>query len=196
MKTQVFAVASLMTLASARPFSSSRILAREVPQEHSHEEFLTSVGTSLNLNNPDGIVDPVFGLLGNAAAAAGLGKITDTECLQQATADQAFTNAKAAGDTQSMIDALIYQALERNTGQVGLASNSCTSITPVNAEIAAIQRHQDPASSGAAAINQASTLAVAMQINALGGNITQALLAGTFAPGTIGDPTAAGKSCR
>lgn len=43
--------------------------------EHSHESFLTSVRASLNLNNPDGIVDPVFGLLGNAAAAGGAGKI-------------------------------------------------------------------------------------------------------------------------
>jgi hypothetical protein len=45
---------------------------REVPQEHSHEVFLTSVRASLNKNNPNGIVDPVFGLLGNAAAAGGL----------------------------------------------------------------------------------------------------------------------------
>jgi hypothetical protein len=45
---------------------------REVPQEHSHERILTSVRASLNTNNPDQIVDPVFGLLGNAAAAGGL----------------------------------------------------------------------------------------------------------------------------
>ena len=44
--------------------------------EHSHEPFLTSVRASLALNNPAGIVDPVFGLLGNAAAASGAGKIT------------------------------------------------------------------------------------------------------------------------
>ena len=44
--------------------------------EHSHEKFLTSVATSLNKNNPDEIVDPVFALLGNAAAAQGAGKIT------------------------------------------------------------------------------------------------------------------------
>jgi len=47
------------------------IRGREVPQEHSHEQFLTSVRASLNKNNPDQIVDPVFGLLGNAAAAGG-----------------------------------------------------------------------------------------------------------------------------
>lgn len=44
---------------------------REVPQEHSHNEFIASVRASLDTNNPDGIVDPVFGLLGNAAAAGG-----------------------------------------------------------------------------------------------------------------------------
>lgn len=78
---------------------------------------MTSVGASLATNNPDQIQDPVFGLLGDAAAAAGAGKITvsrtithsfelqklthasqDLSCLQQATADQAFTNAKAAKD--------------------------------------------------------------------------------------------------
>ena len=52
------------------------VLKREVPQEHSHEKYLTSVRKLLALNNPDGIVDPVFGLLGNAAATNGLGKIS------------------------------------------------------------------------------------------------------------------------
>lgn len=47
------------------------IRGREVPQEHSHNKFLDSVRTSLNLDNPDEIQDPVFGLLGNAAAAVG-----------------------------------------------------------------------------------------------------------------------------
>ena len=87
--------------------------------EHSHEPVLTSVRASLNLNNPNQILDPVFGLLGDAAAAAGAGKITVTnppyessyssihkafqnlDCLQQATADQAFTNAKAQGDVEA-----------------------------------------------------------------------------------------------
>ncbi len=47
----------------------------DVTIEHSHEQFLTAVRTTLNLNNPDAIVDPVFSLLGNAAAAQGLGNI-------------------------------------------------------------------------------------------------------------------------
>ena len=84
MKAQVFAIMSLLTLASARPFSPGRPLrTREVPQEHSHNKYLASVRTSLAQNNPDNIQDPVFGLLGNAAAAAGAGSIADTECLQQ-----------------------------------------------------------------------------------------------------------------
>ena len=35
--------------------------------------------------------------------------------------------------------------------------------TPVNAEIGAVTQHQDPASSGAAATNKATTLALAQQ---------------------------------
>ena len=124
----------------AAPLRSLR--AREVPQEHSHNTFLDSVRTSLVSNNPDSIQNPVFGLLGNAAAAAGQGSITDTDCLHQATADQAFTNAKATGDVTAMTNALIYAALERNTGKVGQASVLCTAIKAKNPEIAAISQHQ------------------------------------------------------
>lgn len=168
---------------------------REVPQEHSHEQFLTSVRKNLNLNNPDGIVDPVFALLGNAAAITGAGKIADATCLQQATADQAFTNAKAAGDVQGMVDALIYRALERNSGKVGATTDPCTSIQAKNPEIAAIQQHQDPASPDAAAVNKAITLELAKQIKAVGGDPQLALKSGTFAPGQLDDPTAKGNSC-
>jgi hypothetical protein len=174
----------------------TRILqGREVPQEHSHNQFLATVRTSLALNNPDNIQDPVFGLLGNAAAAAGQGTISNTDCLQQATADQAFTNAKAANDVDGMVGALIYRALERNTGSVGLASVACTAITATNSEIAAISQHQDPASSGAAATNKAITLALAKQIAAVGGDPQQALQSGTFAPGSTSDTTGKGNSC-
>ncbi|KAG9021934.1 hypothetical protein FS837_006854, partial [Tulasnella sp. UAMH 9824] len=171
------------------------MMKREVPQEHSHEKYLTSVRASLSKNNPDGIVDPVFGLLGNAAASQGLGKITDPDCLQQATADQAFTNAKAAGDVQGQVDALIFRALERNTGKVGLASVACTSIKAKNPEIAAISQHQDPASANAASINKAITLELAKQIAAVGGDPQQALESGTFAPGNVNDATGKGNSC-
>jgi len=169
---------------------------RRVPQEHSHEQFLTTVRASLNLNNPDQIVDPVFGLLGNAAASQGQGKITDTDCLQTATADRAFTNAKAAGDVNGQVAALIYRALERNTGKVGLASVECTSFKPVNPEIAAISQHQDSSAGAAAqAQNKAITLELAKQIKSVGGDPVLALKAGTFAPGDLNDNTGKGGSC-
>ncbi|OBT90392.1 hypothetical protein VE02_00715 [Pseudogymnoascus sp. 03VT05] len=190
-------------LSQAAPIADKRsqllpryaIRGREVPQEHSHNKFLDSVRTSLNLKNPDQIQDPVFGLLGNAAAAVGQGKITDTDCLHQATADQAFTNAKAAGDVVGQTDALVFAALERNTGSVGLESVLCTAIKAVNPEIAALSQHQDPAATGAAAKNKAITLELARQIASIGGDPTVALQSGTFAPGTIGDPTGAGNTC-
>ncbi|KAL8808006.1 MAG: hypothetical protein Q9200_004448 [Gallowayella weberi] len=169
--------------------------AREVPQEHSHNSFLASVRTSLALDNPDSIHDPVFGLLGNAAAAAGQGSITDTDCLHQATADQAFTNAKSAGDVEGMTNALIYAALERNTGKVGLASVLCTAVSAKNPEVAAVSQHQDPASPGAAEHNKAVTLELAKQIASVRGDPQEALKSGTFAPGDVNDPTAKGNSC-
>ena len=141
------AILGLLTLTQAAPVSNLlstpvHLRSREVPQEHSHNTFLDSVRTSLASNNPDKISDPVFGLLGSAAADAGQGSITNTDCLHQATADQAFTNAKAAEDVAGMTDALIYAALERNTGKVGLASVECTAIKATNPEIGAISQHQ------------------------------------------------------
>ncbi|TFK28003.1 hypothetical protein FA15DRAFT_665759 [Coprinopsis marcescibilis] len=183
-------LALVLSFASAAP-----IQRREVPQEHSHERFLIAVNGQLNLDNPARIVDSVFGLLGDAAAANGAGDITDPGCLQQAIADQAFTNAKAAGNVQGQVDALIYRALEKNTLRVGLVSEPCTSIQAVNPEIAAIQQHQDPASPNAAAVNKAIVLELAKQIKAVGGNPLDALLSGTFAPGDLNDATARGNSC-
>ena len=179
--TTTLSIFALLALATARP---TTILKREVPQEHSHEKFLTSVRKSLALNNPNAIADPVFGLLGNGAAAAGAGKITNLDCLHQATADQAFTNAKAAGDVQAQADALLFAALERNTGKVGLKSVLCTD-KAVNPEIQAISQHQDPASDGAAAGNKAITLALAKQLASIGADPQLALEAGTFAPGDV-----------
>lgn len=119
------------------------------------------------------------------------------ECLQQATADQAFTNAKAANDVPGMVAALMYRALERNTpGPVGRASNPCTSIKATNPEIAAIQQHQDPASPGAAGINKAVTLELAKQIKAVGGDPLEALKSGTFQPGDVTDATGKGNTCK
>ncbi|KAJ7192786.1 hypothetical protein GGX14DRAFT_577784 [Mycena pura] len=170
-------------------------IRREVPQEHSHQAILTAVQASLAKNNPNGIVDAVFGLLGNAAAAGGLGKLTDANCLQQATADQAFTNAKAAGDVDGQVSALIFRALERNSGTVGGTTAPCTSLKAVNPEIAAIQQHQDPASTNAAAVNKAIVLELAKQIASVGGNPQDALKSGTFAPGNPNDSTGKGNTC-
>ncbi|KAF8827754.1 hypothetical protein HHX47_DHR4000306 [Lentinula edodes] len=168
------------------------ILRREVPQEHSHENILILMRDAIATgSNPQNLGDPVFGLLGDAAAAGGLGDTTDPDCLQQNLADLAFTNAKAAGNVTLMTAALIYRALERNTGSVGLASVACNSTTAVNSEIAAISQHQDPASTGAAATNKAIVLTLAQQIASIGGDPQDALKSGTFAPGTLGDPTAA-----
>ena len=90
-----------------------------------------------------------------------------------------------------MTDALIYRALERNTGKVGLASVLCDE-TAVNPEIAAISQHQDPASEGAAATNKAIVLELAKQIASIGGNPQDALKSGTFAPGDVNDSTGKG----
>jgi hypothetical protein len=123
------------------------------------------------------------------------GLLTIVDCLQQATADQAFTNAKAAGDANGMTFALIYRALERNTGSVGLASVPCESIKAVNPEIAAIQQHQDPAGEGAQALNKQIATDLAAQIAAVGGDPALANEASTFAPGELGDNTGAGNTC-
>uniref|UniRef100_A0A093UUP2 Uncharacterized protein n=1 Tax=Talaromyces marneffei PM1 TaxID=1077442 RepID=A0A093UUP2_TALMA len=180
----------LAAVATARPLER-----REVPQEHSHEQFLTTVRASLAVNNPAKIQDPVFALLGNTAAAKGAGSITDINCLQQAVADQAFTNSKAAKDVKGMTAALVYRTLERNSGTVGATSALCTSIKAVNPEIAALQQHQDPASTGAAALNKKIALELAVQIAKIGGDPNTAIQSGTFAPGKIGDPTAKGNTC-
>ncbi|KZW00418.1 hypothetical protein EXIGLDRAFT_721938 [Exidia glandulosa HHB12029] len=185
-----------LALATLGLVAAAPIHRREVPQEHSHEAQLRVVNTFLKKNNPDGIVDAVFALLGNAAAQNGIGNFAGgPDCLQTGVADRAFTNAKAEGDIDGMTNALIFRAVERNTGQVGLKSVLCTQFTPVNPEIAALTQHQDPASDGAAATNKAITLELARQIASIGGNPQDALKAGTFAPGNLGDNTARGNTC-
>lgn len=158
--------------------------AREVPQELSHKSFQVIVQEFLQINNPLEIVDPVFGLLGNAAAAEGAGKVTNLDCLQQETADQAFTNAKAMGDVRGMAAALVYRAVERNTGQVGLRSVICNQ-TAVNPEIAILTQHQDPASTDAANVNKGIAITLAQQLALIGVDPLLALESGTFAPGQV-----------
>ncbi|KAF4455117.1 hypothetical protein F53441_2482 [Fusarium austroafricanum] len=167
---------------------------RQVPQEHSHDFVLTIASEMLKLDNPKNIQDPVFGFLGDAAAADGAGDVTNLACLKQETADQAFTNAKAIGDLRGMAGSLLLQALERNTAGVGVASVLCNE-TAVNPEIAALTQHQDAASEGAGAINKAVTLELAKQLAGIGADPNLALLSGTFAPGDPNDSTGAGNSC-
>ncbi|KAK2016833.1 hypothetical protein LZ32DRAFT_504218, partial [Colletotrichum eremochloae] len=197
-QTVAFASSALLGLVTAAPQHRrhiQRVAKREVPQEHSHEIFLDITREMLAKNNPKGIDDPVFGLLGDAAAAKGAGQVTNLACLQQETADQAFTNAKAANDIRGMSAALVYQAIERNTAGVGKASAACTD-KAVNPEIAAlVNKHQDPASDGAAANNKAVTLALAKQLASIGGDPMLALMSGTFAPGDKSDTTGKGNSC-
>ncbi|KAL7932895.1 hypothetical protein V8C35DRAFT_65828 [Trichoderma chlorosporum] len=188
------AVVLLLGQTFAFPLPPSNLLRREVPQEHSHDVFLTITNEALAKNNPKGIKDAVFGLLGDAAAAGGAGSVTNLECLKQETADQAFTNGKAAKDLRLMAGALVYQALERNTGKVGLASVACTE-QAVNPEIEAVKPHQDPASTNAASINKGIALELAKQLKAIGADPNLALLSGTFAPGNLNDDTGKGNTC-
>jgi formate dehydrogenase assembly factor FdhD len=190
MKYQSLALTALLGLAAADSATHENLHARrnlakrQVPQEHSHEIFLSITREFLNLNNPKGIADVVFGFLGNAAAAQGAGQVTNLDCLKQETADQAFTNAKAKKDIRGMSAALVLQALERNTGKVGQASVLCTD-KAVNPEIAALTQHQDAASPNAAATNKAITLELAKQLALIGGDPLLALESGTFAPGNV-----------
>jgi len=147
------------------------------------------------IDNTINATDPVFGLLVDSGASVGKGFISDVTCLQMAVADVAFTNAKKFSDLDGMVASLIYRTLERNTNGVGIKSSLCTSMRSVNPEIAALEQHQDPASDGAANHNRAVVLELARQISLIGGNISLATEAGTFAPGTPGDPTGKGNSC-
>ncbi|KAL2381311.1 hypothetical protein RJZ90_004033 [Blastomyces dermatitidis] len=165
---QSFLELSLASLASGRPVPHanvpSRLRVREAPQELSHSKFLASVQESLQ--------DTAFELLDN----------------------EAFTHVKAAGDVDGMTHSLIYRALERNTGTVGLASALCESMEAVNPEVAAITQHQDPASAGAAEINKQIALDLTVQIASIGGDLLLAIESSTFAPGDVNDATRTGNN--
>ena len=179
------ALVALAGFASAREINlySRKVSKREVPQEHSHEPILRATNDALQLDNPLEIQDTVFALLGNKAAAEGAPNVANLDCLQQIIADQAFTNAKAAGDLNGQIQAILFRALERNTGSVGLASVSCNE-TAVNPEIANIQQHQDPASDEASG-NAAIELEVAKSLASIGADPLLALQSATFPPGEV-----------
>lgn len=68
MKSVVALSAALAIVANATPvpYKPKSIKARELPQEHSHEQFLTTVTASLQEDNPLNLGDPVLALLGDA----------------------------------------------------------------------------------------------------------------------------------
>ncbi|KAK7517774.1 hypothetical protein IWZ03DRAFT_414606 [Phyllosticta citriasiana] len=179
----------VLSAAFARPLHR-----RQVPDDPSYGQVLSSVNTNLKANNPDGISDAMFGLLVRSQAAVGQGSVTDTNCLQQAVADRAFTNAKATGNVNGMTNALVYRALERNAGSVGQPSNACTSSKAINPEIEPVTQHQDPAIPGAADANRFITLRLAQQIAAVGDDPQSALKAGSYGMTSkdIQDATGAG----
>lgn len=82
-------VVALLSVTNAVPVANGPSLpkrmlrGREVPGEHAHQDVLDICNKNLQLNNPANIEDCVFGLLGDAAGAAGQGDITNTDCLQQ-----------------------------------------------------------------------------------------------------------------
>lgn len=181
-------ILGLAGLTAAREVSLyNSVLKREVPQEHSHRDIVATTQTNLQLDNPLKITDAVFALLGNTAAAFGAPNVKNLDCLQQIVADQAFTNAKAAGDLDGQVNAILFRALERNTAGVGKASELCTGETAVNPEIAAITQHQDPASPEASG-NKQIALEVAEQLASIGADPLLALNTGTFAPGDVSVP--------
>ena len=92
-KTLLLAITLSAQLVAAAPFGG--IQRREVPQgrlllyllmrtshrandliEHSHEAILIDIRKLMAISNPKNLGDPVFGLLGAAAAAQGLGQTT------------------------------------------------------------------------------------------------------------------------
>ncbi|EAA33113.1 hypothetical protein GE21DRAFT_5625 [Neurospora crassa] len=180
---------AVATVASARELSYQSFTKREVPQEHSYDAILRGTNAALKLNNPLNIQDAVFGLLDNAAAAKGAGQVTNLDCLQQIVADQAFTNAKAAGDLDGQVNAVLFRALERETSQVGQASAICDE-TAKNPEIAVVHQHQDPASAEGQAKNKDIELVVAKVLKGLGADPLLALDSATSVPGDLLDATA------
>ncbi|KAJ2904456.1 hypothetical protein MKZ38_007987 [Zalerion maritima] len=199
MKTEIATILAITAAtSSAREIRSAAILSRamkrEVPQEHSHRQFIIGVKAALELDNRFDIVDPVFSLLGNAAAEEGAGDVENLDCFQQIIADEAFTNALAIDDLEGLTNALIFRTLEKNTLTVGEASVLCDE-DAINPEIAALSQHQDPASDDADAINAAIELELARQLATIGADPLMALMSATFEAGEIGDPTGAGNSC-
>ncbi|PLW36533.1 hypothetical protein PCASD_06457 [Puccinia coronata f. sp. avenae] len=178
---------SVLSLREASAVATHRRYRRQVPQEWAHAREVNTVDTMLKLDNPLNITHPIFSLLGNDAAAKGMGKIDqkNIDCFQKIVADQAFKNAKAAGNKAGQEAAIIFASLEKNTKNVGVASPPCASKKMENPEIERLIQHQDAASKGAKEINKKSALLAALSLSQIGSDPLLAFNTGTF---KAGDP--------
>ncbi|KAJ3089432.1 hypothetical protein HK102_006418 [Quaeritorhiza haematococci] len=184
-----------------------RVHRREVPQEHSHAIIVNAVRSILG-NRQGRIPDPIFGTLGNGAAAQGLrdeGLPSDpasVACLQQDIADflldKCQTIADPTANRQCKATAIKYRALERNTLKVGEKSVSCQR-GPRNGELVGLRQHQDPASENATQENAQIEIIVAQKLVQLGFTAeeatNQALETSTFAAGSLQDTTGRANTC-
>ncbi|KAI8815616.1 uncharacterized protein EV422DRAFT_349639 [Fimicolochytrium jonesii] len=194
------AAAVLAVAASAAPASLTR---REVPQEHSHDLIVNAV-RQIFIKDTQGFPDPIFALLGNAAALSALTPTTvtdkDPNNLQLHIADITITNCKKTTpvDPLCIARAVQFRALERNTPGVGTKSGAATA-KPVNKELDEISQHQDPASDGAGQVNKEVEIAVARTLAGLGIEkgiaVGLALETATFAAGNRADSTGKGNVC-
>ncbi|KAJ3277788.1 hypothetical protein HK104_002975, partial [Borealophlyctis nickersoniae] len=192
-----------LTLASVLAIAGATVTLAEVPQEHSHDLIVNAVRTTFQ-QDAQGFPDPIFALLGNAAAGNALTSANvqdkNPDNLQTNIADQTVTNCKQnkPGDTLCIARAIQFRALERNTGRVGQPSNPSQK-QPVNAELRGIEQHQDPAAPGASATNKAIELTVAKRLVSIGIDpntaVSMALETATFAPGDPNDNTGKGNAC-
>lgn len=96
----------------------ARSIKAEVPQEHSHDIIVDAVRTVFQ-QDAQGFPDPIFALLGNAAAGGELDKGTaadkNPDNLQLNVADVTVTNCKKANpvDPLCIARAIQFRALER-----------------------------------------------------------------------------------
>ncbi|MBW0504219.1 hypothetical protein O181_043934 [Austropuccinia psidii MF-1] len=182
--------------------ATHRHARRQIPQEWAHAPIIRQVDTLLKKNNPQGIMHPIYSLLGEKGASEGMGMFDkkNFDCFQKSIADQAFTNAKVNNDLAGQQSAIIFASLEKNTPGVGLASAPCKSLTMKNKEIERLIQHQDAASPDAKKNNVEAALLVAESLKDIGTpmddivRLTQS--SGTFEAGDPKNPNnGRGNSC-
>lgn len=181
---------SISLITGASTGSNHRRYRRQVPQEWAHASEVRTVAKFLERDNPLGILHPIFSLLGDDAAAKGLGKLDrkNIDCFQKVIANQAFKNAKKAKDKKGMEAAIIFGSVERNSLGIGKATVACKSMKVDSPEIQRLIQHQDAAGKDAANINKESAKLAALSLNDIGSDPTLALRTGTFKPGDPKNP--------